>query len=79
MKKPKKWSGREGSSSQRVLDAFKIGDRVVLLLDLNGIAAGTEGKIVRGITNEYYPVLWQGCSFPYGIYPDQIELVETGA
>ena len=77
MKKPKKWTARERSSSQQVLDVFKIGDRVTLIEDLKGMVAGIEGKIVRGITNEYYPVLWEGRQYPYGMYPDQIALVEA--
>jgi hypothetical protein len=53
MKKSKKWGGRERSvSSTTVLDTFQEKDRVRLLVDLNGIPSGTEGKIVCGITNE---------------------------
>ena len=76
MKRTKKWT-RERVGSQTVLDAYTIGDRVRLLEERPGIPAETLGKVVKGSTNDYYAVLWDGTACPRGMYPDQIALVEA--
>jgi hypothetical protein len=69
--KKSKWSKRE-HSGQMTLDTYRPGDRVVLLADLNGIPAGTEGRVTQGNTSEYYPVLWDGTACPRGMFEDEI-------
>ena len=75
--KKTKWT-KVNKNSEMILDQYKIGDIVVLLVDLNGIPEGTEGKIVKGSTSEYYAVQFEGTNFPRGVYPFQLETIYNG-
>jgi hypothetical protein len=76
MKRTKKWTKSDNAGSPP-LDLYEVGDRVVLLDDLNGILAGTKGNVVKGTTSEYFAVQWEETAFPRGMYPEEIELVKS--